>query len=113
MELALCLPLLAIAIAFLVEAGLVATDQVRVWHAAREAARVAAVTGEMETIVRAARGPGLDSASVVVEPASSSRTQGGAVTAGVSLRHDVRIPWLGEVLDVVLEGTATMRIETP
>ncbi len=97
----------------MLEVGLVATDQVRVWHAAREAARVAAVTGDDAAILDAARGPGLGSASVVVTPGGSGRTQGGAVTAAVTMKRSGHIPILGNLLDVVLEGSATMRIEAP
>ncbi len=112
-ELALCLPALVVVIGFMLEVGFVATDQVRVWHAAREAARVAAVTGDSAAILDAARGPGLDSASVVVTPGGAGRSQGGAVTAAVTMKHPASIPVIGKLLGVVLEGSATMRIESP
>jgi Flp pilus assembly protein TadG len=42
-ELALILPVVALILAALVQTGMVVVDHVRLWHAAREAARAAVV----------------------------------------------------------------------
>ena len=114
MELALCLPLLALVCAGLVETSLVALDQVRVWHAAREAARAAAVEPDPSAAEEAAERSGLRGLEVSVEPASEERSPGRPATVKVSYRYDSRIPILGLAFEsVVLDAQATTRIERP
>ncbi len=113
-ELALCLPLLALVCAGLVEASLLALDQVRVWHAAREAARAAAVEPDPAAAREAAGRAGLDRLEVTVEPAPEERAPGRPATVSLAYRYDARVPLLGAAFEtVVLRATATTRIERP
>lgn len=113
-ELALCLPLLALVCAGLVEASLLALDQVRVWHAAREAARVAAVEPDPAAARKAAEGSGLEALDVSVSPASQERAAGRATTVSLAYRYDGRVPFAGAAFEtVVLRAEATTRIERP
>lgn len=113
-ELALCLPILALVFAGLVEASLVAVDQVRVWHSAREGARASAVEPDPAAARDAAAGSGLRGLDVSVEPAAGSRTRGRPTTVSVSYAYDGRVPLVGAVFErVVLRAEATMRIERP
>lgn len=94
-ELALVLPVL-VALAFvLVQVGLVARDQVLVVHAAREAARAAAVEPTTEAARAAAwRVKGLDRRRLDV----TTRREGRAVTASVSYRAITNVRFLGRKL---------------
>lgn len=113
-ELALCLPFVILLAAIVVQVGIVASAQVRVWHAAREAARMAAVDDGIEEIRAAAERSGLERLHVEVEPPASDRVQGGPVTVTVAYSPTSRVPLIGPVLDgFELEGSATMRVEIP
>lgn len=113
-ELALCLPLLALVCAGLVEASLLALDQVRVWHAAREAARVAAVEPDPAAARDAAGRSGLERVEVAVTPTAQERSPGRPATVSLSYRYDARIPFVGAAFEaVVLRAAATTRIERP
>jgi Flp pilus assembly protein TadG len=113
-ELALCLPLLALLCAGLVEASLLALDQVRVWHAAREAARAAAVEPDPAAARDAAGRTGLDGLEVTVTPAQEERSPGRPTTVSLAYRYDGRVPLLGAAFEgVVLRAEATTRIERP
>ncbi|HEV2756966.1 MAG TPA: TadE/TadG family type IV pilus assembly protein [Actinomycetota bacterium] len=113
-ELALCLPLLALVCAGLVEASLLALDQVRVWHGAREAARVAAVEPDPAAARDAAGRSGLEGLDVSVTPASQERAPGRPATVSLAYRYDGRIPIVGAAFEaIVLRAEATTRIERP
>jgi hypothetical protein len=109
-ELALVLPLVLTLALALVQIGLVARDTVRVAHAARSAARAAAVGFDDSTVRRAAiEGSGLSAArlSVVI-----TRT-GEWVTVEVSYRSPTDVPLVGTIAPaVVLRDQLTMRVET-
>lgn len=112
LELALCLPLLAIVFAGLVEVSLVAVDQVRVSHAAREGARASAVDPDPQAARAAAGASGLDGIEVAVEPGAEERSPGRPTTVTVAYPYRSRVPVVGAVFDrFVLEADATMRIE--
>ena len=114
MELALCLPLIAFLAAVLVEVGCFATDHVRVWHAARETARVAVVDPNHSEIVTAAERTGLDGLSIKVEPAAEERIQGEPLSVVVSYEPRSSIPLVGRLFEgFTLRADATMRIEQP
>lgn len=114
LELALCLPLLAVVFAGLVEVSLVGVDQVRVWHAAREAARASAVEPDPGAAREAAAASGLRDVEVAVRPGAEERSPGRPTSVHVSYPYDSRIPVVGPVFDrLVLEAEATMRIERP
>ena len=103
-ELALALPFVAAALLLVVQVGLVVRAQVLVVHAAREAARAAAVGDEQP----APDGLDPDRTTVVVEPAGSR------VGATVTYRVRTDVPLVGGLVpDVEVRGAATMRVEQP
>ena len=113
-ELALVLPLVAALVLVALQVGLVLRDHVLVTHAAREAARAAAVAEAGERSAAAQRGAqrsgSLDEAQLAVT--TSSVDGGEAVRVEVRYRSTTDVPLVGPVLpDVVLRGDATMRIE--
>lgn len=113
-ELALCLPLVAIILALVVQVGVIARDHVKVWHAAREAVRVAAVDADHGAAVEAAERVGLRPISVAVEPARIDRRQGEPVTVRVEYPPTIRVPIIGRLFaDLTLDAEASMRIEQP
>lgn len=113
-ELVLALPFLAFLLGALVELGILAADRTRVFHAAREGARVAAVDADEDAIARAARASGLPEVTVAVTPAPTERVQGEGVTVTVTTAHSGRIPVLRFFFQRVIHtASATMRIEKP
>lgn len=113
-ELALCLPFVILLATIVVQVGIVAGAQVRVWHAAREAARTATVDDNIEEIRAAAARSGLEPLRLEVDPPGADRIQGGPVTVTVAYSPSSRLPLIGPVLDgFELEGAATMRVEVP
>lgn len=113
-ELALCLPIVVIILAIVVQIGVIAIDRVKVWHAAREAARVAAVDPDTEAIRRAAESAGLEPLELVIEPEDLYRRQGEPVTVEVSYSPSTRVPVLGSLFrGLELDAKASMRIEQP
>jgi Flp pilus assembly protein TadG len=111
-EVALLLPLLASMLLAVVQVGLVVRDQLLVTHAAREAARAAAV----EPSVEAAR-TGAE-ASARLEPdrldvdLSGDTEPGGRLTVTVSYRSPTDVPLVGGLVgDRTLTAEATMRVE--
>jgi Flp pilus assembly protein TadG len=107
-ELALALPVVVLLLLAVVQVALVGRDQVAVAHAAREAARAAAVDPSPDAAVRAAQAvvPG---ATVEVGP----RPEVGGqlrVTVRAVVRTDV--PVVGPLVpDPELTATAVMRVE--
>ena len=113
-ELALCLPLLVLILGALVELSLLASDQVRLWHAAREAARAAAVEPDVSAAEAAAEQVGLAAIVVSVTPDAAFRVRGEPVTATVTYRPPGHVPLLSEAVSrLELEAQAVMRIEQP
>jgi Flp pilus assembly protein TadG len=109
LELALCLPILALLLLALVQVGLVVRDQVAVVHAAREGARAAAVTGAGPSdAVAAAHGAvRLDAGRLAVDAA-----RGDVVRVTVRYRAPTDVPLVGRLIgDVSLRATAVMRAE--
>lgn len=114
LELALGLPILALLLAGLVEVGLVAADQARLWHAAREAARIAVVDPDSSDVQAAAERGGLKPLQVEISPAASERRQGDPLTVNLTYEPAARVPVFGTLLQrVALSAEATMRIEQP
>jgi Flp pilus assembly protein TadG len=109
-ELALALPLVFVMLLAAVQVLLVGRDELAVVHAAREGARAAAVaadaTGEGTRAATAAAGLDRGRLSVAVQ-------QGGdRVTVVVRYRAPTDVPLVGAFVgDVVVTGTATMRVE--
>ena len=113
-ELALCLPLVVVLLAIVVQVGSIALDQVRLWHAAREAVRVAAVESDEAAIKEAAHGVGIEPVAIEIDPRDIYRRRGEVVT--VTLDHSTkgRVPVIGLLFSGIrLHAEASMRIEQP
>lgn len=114
LELALLLPVLLLLIVSFVEVSMLAADRARLQHAAREAARVAAVASDRDAIEAAADSAGLEPIEVEISPAPELRVQGEPVTVEVSFRPRGHLPVAGLfVRGVRLNARAVMRIERP
>jgi TadE-like protein len=111
-ELALMLPLVAMLTIAIIQVALVARDQNLVTHAAREAARAAAVDPDPDAAVRAAQRAGpLDPSRMQVRVRGRDGV-GSRVSVTVWYTTRAGVPGLGATLgDVVLDATATMRVE--
>jgi len=110
-ELALCLPVVALLLLLVVQAGLVVADQVAVVQAAREAARRASVDPDPEAARRAALGGrlGPDRTSVTIEPLAGSPPR---VRATIRHRAATDVPIVGPLLpEVELDAAAVMAVE--
>lgn len=113
-ELALCLPILALLLAAVVEIGALVGDQARLWHSAREAARAATVDRDLTDVRAAAESAGLEGVRVEVSPEPGGRVQGEPVQVHLAYDPPGRVPLLGALLSrVELRAEATMRIEAP
>lgn len=113
-ELALCLPLVAIVLAATVEVALWCGDQVRLWHASREAARTAVVDPDPAAVSAAVRRSGLEGVDVTVTPEAAHRVAGRPLTVRLTYGPVRGIPLLRNVLaSLTLEASTTMRIEVP
>lgn len=112
-ELALVLPLVAVLLLLVLQVGLVVRDRVLVTHAAREAARAAAVADHdrpAAAVRGAARASDLaaDQLHVTATPAEG----GDAVEVHVVYRSTTEVPLVGLLVpDLDLEADATMRVE--
>jgi hypothetical protein len=113
-ELALCLPLVALVLAGVVQVGLLAGDHLLLWHAAREAARVAVVDADPAAARRAAERIGLEGLEVRIVPEPAYRVQGEPLTVTLRCAPQRTLPVLGTLLGgTALEARASMRIEQP
>lgn len=111
-ELALVLPLVALLALVVVQVGLVVRDQLLVTHAAREAARIAAVDPEPGAPAAAARAAAADLDPGRLDVTASGRASG-RVRVEVSYRAPTVVPLVGALLDdVTLRAAVTMRVET-
>ena len=111
-ELALVLPLVLVLLLVLVQVGLVVRDQILVVHAAREAAREAAVDPSPQAAKRAAAtSSGLDPARLQVDVSGRGRP-GSRVRVVARYRSVLVVPLVRSAVEEVgLEATATMRVE--
>lgn len=111
-ELALVLPLVVLLLLALVQLGLVVRDQILVVHAAREAARAAAVEPSPDAASSAAAdGSGLPASRLHVD-VTGRAGPGSRVAVAVAYRAPTDVPLVGAALgDVTLRGRATMRVE--
>lgn len=113
-ELALCLPILLLLLACALDVAHLALLQGRLWHAAREAARVAAVDADGSGIRRVVREAGVDDAHIVVAPETGYRVQGEPVTVVLRRPGVARVPLMRPLLTrITLQARATFRIEQP
>jgi hypothetical protein len=113
-ELVLCLPFVLAVLAGVVEVSLLAGDYVKLWHAAREAARVAIVDSDPVHIQAAAEHAGLENVRVTVRPGATYRVQGRPLTVMVTYSPSGGVPALGELASgLSFHAHASMRIEQP
>jgi Flp pilus assembly protein TadG len=113
-ELVLCLPILALVLAVLLEVGLLVGDHVRLWHAARETARVAVVDSDPNAIRAAAEHAGLGPLDIDIDPKFSDRSTGEPLTVTLTYNSEGHLPLLGSLISSSdMNATATMRIEQP
>lgn len=113
-ELALCLPFLALLTAAVVEVGLIGADQVRLWHAAREAARIAVVDPDPSAAREASERAGLEPLRLSIDPQPADRVQGSPLTVELVHRPRGHVPLVGVLSrSIELRAHATMRIEQP
>lgn len=113
-ELALVLPLVALLLLLLVQVALVVRDQVLVVHAAREAARAAAVDPTLHAARRAAlAGAPLAENRLLLELKGRGKADQ-QVRAELSYRSPTSAPIIGDLVpDIVLRAQASMRRENP
>jgi Flp pilus assembly protein TadG len=113
-EFAAILPLVMLVAVALVEIGLLAADQVRLWHAAREAARVAVVNPDEAQAEAAARRNGFETLDVAITPGAVERRQGDPLTVRLAYDRPGEVPIVRYLFSgVTLRAQATMRIEQP
>jgi Flp pilus assembly protein TadG len=112
-ELVLALPLLAVLLLGLLQVLLVVRDQVLLTHAAREAAREAAVAADPDAGRRGAlAGARLDPARLEVVVTGRDGA-GSRVTASLGYRSPTDVPLVGALVgDVHLAASVTMRVES-
>jgi Flp pilus assembly protein TadG len=113
-ELALLLPVVAVLLLAVLQVGLVARDVVLVAHAAREAARAAAVDDDPDAPARsAASSSGLDRGRLHITTTGRDGA-GSRVTVRVSYRVPTNVPLVGALVgDKTVTSTARMRVEGP
>ncbi len=111
-EVALALPVLAVACLLVLQLALVARAQLLVNHAAREAARAVAVDGRAGAATRAARSsPGLDRGRLRVVT-SARGAPGTTVRATIRYRVRTDVALVGPLLgDPELTASVAMRVE--
>lgn len=111
-ELALVLPLVVALLLAVLQVGLIVRDQVLVVHAAREAARVAAVDPDPEAASRAAVEASDLRAARLHVTVTERGEPGSRVRVEVRYRVATDVPLVGAALgDLTLVGGATMRVE--
>jgi TadE-like protein len=113
-ELALSLPLLVLLLGFVVEMAMLGGDQVRLWHASREAARAAVVDPDPSAARVAAESSGLRNMEISIDPDPAYRVQGQPLRIELAMEPDGTIPLIGAAFEQLeLRATAVMRIEEP
>jgi Flp pilus assembly protein TadG len=112
-ELVLALPVLAVLVLALLQVVLVVRDQVLLTHAAREAAREAAVADDDDAGRRGALAAArLDGDRLEVRT-SGRDGPGSRVTATLTYRSPTDVPVVGAMVgDVRLTASVTMRVES-
>ena len=111
-ELALVLPLVMMVLLAVVQVGLLVRDQILVVHAAREAAREAAVDPSPDAPKRAAVASSTLAESRLTVTSSGRGAAGSRVRVDVAYRAPTAVPLLGAAVgDFTLRASATMRVE--
>ncbi len=111
-ELALVLPLVMILLLAVAQLGILARDQILVVHAAREAAREAAVEPAADAPRRAALSSSTLDGDRLTVTSTGRGAPGSRVTVEVAYKASTAVPLVGAALrDVTLRASATMRVE--
>jgi len=112
-EFATVLPLVAIAMLAVVQISLLAWDQMRVAHAAREGARMLALANDVAAVKEAALQAGaLDGERTTIEVAPDSRPAGTPSRVTIRYRPRIVVPLIGRyVPEVTITATVWMRVE--
>jgi Flp pilus assembly protein TadG len=111
-EAALVLPLVVLLLLTVVQVGILVRAQVLVTHAAREAARAAAVDPDRNAAVDAAEHASSLDASRMRVDVEGRGARGSHVTVRVTYDSATDVPLIGALIgDIHLEGEATMRVE--
>ena len=111
-ELALVLPLVFLLLLVVVQVALVARDQVLVVHAAREAARQAAVDAAPGAARQAALAGSRLAPDRLKVDVRNRAGPGSRVSVRVEYRTPTDVPFVGALLrDLTLSSTAAMRVE--
>lgn len=111
-ELALVLPLVMLLLLAMVQLGLLVRDQILVVHAAREAAREAAVDPAADAPRRAAVASSTLSDARLTVTSTGRGAPGSRVRVEVAYRASTGVPLLGAAVgDLTLRASATMRVE--
>jgi hypothetical protein len=96
----------------LLQAGVLARDQVLVTHAAREAARVAALDDDRGAIEKAATEAGPLVPQHLTVGVEGRGAPGSRVTIEITYRAATQVPLIGRLVsDVDLHARASMRVE--
>jgi hypothetical protein len=112
-ELALCLPLVLLLVGSAIEITALSVDNIRVWHATREAARVAAVDPDPNVATRVARDV-IAPIDVAISPDRIARVGGEPVVVEAVYRPDADVPLIGALFERLrLTARVAMRIEVP
>ncbi len=111
-EAALVLPFVMLLLLAVIQVGLLVRAQVLVTHAAREAARAAAVDPDQQAAIDAADDATTLDRSRLAVSVEGRNGPGSHVTVRVIYRSPTDVPLVGALLgDIDLEGEATMRVE--
>jgi Flp pilus assembly protein TadG len=111
-ELALVLPLVMILLLAVAQFGLVVRDQILVVHAAREAAREAAVDPAADAPRRAALASSTLAGDRLTVTSTGRGAPGSRVHVEVAYKPSPAVPLVGAAMrDVTLRASATMRVE--
>ncbi len=111
-ELALVLPLVMVLLLAVVQLGLLVRDQILVVHAAREAARQAAVDPAADAPRRAAVASSTLGDSRLTVTSTGRGAPGSRVRVEVAYRSPSTVPLVGAAVgNLTLRASATMRVE--
>jgi hypothetical protein len=111
-ELALCLPVLAALALLLLQVAVVVRDQVLVTHAAREAAREAAVSPDVRSVRRAAVASGRFDPDRLTVTVTGRGRPGSSASIEVRYVSPTVLPIVGGLVgDVALRAKVSIRVE--
>ncbi len=111
-ELALVLPLVMILLLAVAQLGLLVRDQILVVHAAREAAREAAVDPAADAPRRAALGSSTLAGDRLTVTSTGRGAPGSRVRVEVAYQASTAVPLVGAAMrGLTLRASATMRVE--